>query len=103
MINASLIDDHHHISIDFDSTLWFEQATDDQIVALGEVEWGNSDETDVVADYFFKKDEDVTKFFTCLGLMQEMGNAGGFSCVISDVDAIKWVTENRSHLLVLMN
>ncbi len=103
MIKASLKDDNDIISIDFDVTAWFEQATDDQIVALAKSEWGYDYEADAVADYFFEKDENVTKFFTCLRIMQEIGRGNnGFACAIDDGEAIKWVTEHRPHLLERM-
>ncbi len=99
MIKATLIDDNEIFYIDFNVTAWFEQANDDQIVALAKSGWSCSEEADVVADFFSNQDKEVMEFFTCLGLVNKMSLGCGYHCAISNDDAIKWVTIARSHLV----
>ncbi len=84
----------------FNAALWFEEAEDDEIVALASIEWGGDYESDEVGRFFDGKISDITRLFEYLGSKTKVGRAPfGFEVNINEADALRWVSENRPHLL----
>jgi len=98
MIPAEIHSDDRQAETQFDALPWFEQATDEQILALAKCDWGGDYPADDVAS--FVTDPEVGKVFDYLSREPHMGSAKvGFECHVNDEAALSWIKQNRSHLV----
>jgi hypothetical protein len=93
MIRAEIHSDDFRQTAKFDATPWFEQATDAEILALHDIDWGGHYEADAVAQHLsdmpgYESVADV------LGYCQETGEVG-FECHVHAEDILVWLTANR--------
>lgn len=102
MIRAevSCDNDDHGPVIRFDATPWFEQASDDDIRALRQEEYGCGYESDCVAEFVADRDATVAGFFSYLSFRNDhgRGSGSGYTVRIGDKDAESWIAEHRPHL-----
>jgi hypothetical protein len=84
-------DDHMH-EVAFDAVEWFQQASDEEIIALAKIEWGGDYEADEVAKHFEDENEGIEALMSYCCRSQ---NAVGFECSVGSEDALKWLKEHR--------
>lgn len=120
MILAETHPDDHAKEIEFDATKWFEQASDDEIIALSATDptytppkwsesqilsreqdpievWGQDYESDVISQFMADHNQALKDMFTYIEWSTKPTK--GFECYVLANDARKWIAENRSHLV----
>jgi hypothetical protein len=86
------------VEVDFDAVRWFEQASDDEILALAECGWGGDYPADNVASFFEGAHGEITEMFQHIGHMQKTRNAVGFECHVDEDEAMAWLDANKPEL-----
>jgi hypothetical protein len=94
MIRAEVHSDDYLYERAFDATPWFEQASDDEIKALIECDFGGDYPADAVAEYMEDHDSEIERMFDYC----RRGSGVGFECHVETEDAEKWIKERRPHL-----
>ena len=103
MIKAEAHSDDYAVEAEFDATAWFEKATDNEIIELMNCGWGGDYPADDVAIDIAKTNEEVDAIFTHTANIANdpsKKDLSGFECHVEEEDALKWLKENRPHLLV---
>jgi len=77
----------------FDALPWFQQASDDEIKALADIDWGGNHEADEVAR-FCDDDADVKAVFDYLDHRQDQG----YECHVDGDKALAWFKDNKPDL-----
>lgn len=100
-IRAEVHTDNLAIEVEFDATAWFKQATDAQILALAECEFGGDYPADEVARFYddspLDQDKRIELLFDYLALKMG-GEPCGFECHVNEEDALAWLLDNRPKL-----
>lgn len=98
MIRAEVHDDDFKISSMFDATPWFEQASNQEILELAQINWRGGIAADCVAEFFEGRNvgaphtvDDVFNMISVLDI--------GYEVSIEPCDAMSWVKKNRPHLM----
>lgn len=93
--------DDYAIEVQFDATPYFAQASDDELIALAEIEFRGDFAADAVAQYMEAHDENLQAMFTYLRApaTREKKNAPGFEVIVDAKEALLWIREHRPHLL----
>lgn len=102
MIHATALTDDHIIQTNFDATLWFEQASDADILDLARCGWGGDYPADAVAQHFAKTDDGLKGLFAYLEAIRDLPlkrDCCGFDCHVDEDEALAWLRQNRPHLL----
>jgi hypothetical protein len=102
MIKAECHSDDHNVEAEFDATPWFEQAKDKDLADLAECGWGGDYPADEVAEFMADRVERIAEMFKYLEIIHgdpSKKDCQGFECHVEDGDALKWILENRPHLL----
>jgi len=94
VITAEVHRDDFHYQAEFDAVRWFEQASDDEIIALAEIEWGGDQASDEVARFFEDKNEDVADVLANTACEEGLG----FECHVDAGAAETWLKANRPDL-----
>lgn len=81
----------------FDATLWFEQATDKEILDLARDGWGHEQSSDKIAEFMRDHDADVKKLLESVDNDSDDLSAGSSVEVDKDL-ALDWIGNHRSHL-----
>lgn len=104
MIRAECHSDDRVFEINFDATLWFEQATADQLRTLSACDWGGDYPADEIAQFMDGQPNIGAMFRYC-----EASNAAdrsrdhvGFECHVDQEDALAWLKEHRPGILTLI-
>lgn len=86
-------DEYYHTVSDFDCTSWFEQAADEDIVALAKCGFGGDYASDVVAEYYSNNEyyPEIVAMFSY--------KRSGFECHVVEEQAVEWVKVHRPHLV----
>jgi hypothetical protein len=95
-VAAYVHSDDYVFDATFDATPWFEQASDDEILALAKIGWKNDYEADEVAR--FVESERVEVVFDYCRRKQAQGNTVGFEAEINPTSALEWLRQHRPHL-----
>jgi hypothetical protein len=99
MIKAETHSDDYAVEIEFDATDWFEQASDDEILALAAIGWGGDYEADAVAEHF--EATSCARLFAYLGFSPTMpwsNDSVGFECHVDEQSALAWIASRRPDL-----
>jgi hypothetical protein len=102
IILAEVHSDDHVFEVEFDATPWFEQASNEAIVALADCEWGGDYAADAVADFFSESNEQISDLFTYLHTIRNLRShkdMNGFECHVNSEDAYAWLEANRPGLV----
>lgn len=104
MIRAEVHSDDHVFKADFDATKWFEQASDEEIIALILCGFGGDYPADAVAHFMAEHDSNVARVFQYLEFGPKMpdGDTVGFECHVSDSDASMWIQKHKPELASLI-
>lgn len=98
-VSTTVCSDDNKVCAQFDSSKWFEQATDDEIMTLGcGAEWGASDTADDIAHYYVNTNPEVANVFHYLGQRADARKLCSYECHIDPVSAMAWLKVNRPHL-----
>jgi hypothetical protein len=97
MIQAECHSDDRKVEVEFDATTWFKQADDKEIIELAECGWGGDYPADEVAEFMSLKNKKVAEMFTYLRIRRDQG----FECHVTEKDALRWILNNRPHLIRL--
>jgi len=76
-------------AVKFDASLWFEKATDTDIVTLADDEWAMSDMADQVAKFCAATEPKLKTLF------DELPKDGTFSCEVDSEQATEWIKKFR--------
>ena len=113
LIHAKAWSDDRCIEVEFDATRWFEQATEEQIIALaktdpyghnGEISnvllWGYDYSADEVAQYMSNYNGELARLFQYseMRATSRFPDIGGFDCEVDAVDARRWLAEHRPEI-----
>ncbi len=98
-VNAEVHTDDQNVKVEFDAAPWFAQASDEDIMALHEIDWGGGEAADNVAEHFIGKHAGIDGLFDYLRAIRN-GCAMGFECSVDDDDVFGWLEQNRPDLLV---
>lgn len=92
-------DDYLH-EVQFDAAPWFEQAGDEDILALAATGWGGDYPADEVARFMEDRDDDVAALFGYLARRPTLANGDtvGFECHVEAEAALGWLQERRPGL-----
>lgn len=100
VITAEAHSDDHSVEIDFDAAPFFEQASDEEIIALRGISWGSNYEADRVLDFCNAQDGPSLLFAYLNTKPRSFGESVGFECNVDEDDAEAWVMTHRRHLAV---
>ena len=92
-IRAEVHSDDYRYTAKFDATPWFKRASEEEIIALHECDWGGDWAADYVALFFNDKAgcEDVSVLFAYVRKVDGIG----FECTVHDSDALNWLYRHR--------
>jgi len=101
VIDAETHTDDYEFEIKFDAAPWFEQASDQEIIDLAEIDFRGDEAADVVALFMEDRDERIADMFHYLRSPSVRGrkNAPGFEVSVHVKLAIRWINKNRPHLM----
>jgi len=97
-ITADVHSDDHVYDIIFNATLWFKQATAEEIQALADCDWHGDYPADVVAEFFDSVDHpvpDIIQMFKYLAGIRDTKGECGFECHVHKDLAMDWLKINR--------
>ena len=98
-IKATCSSDDRAINIDFDATAWFEQASEDEIMALADCDWGGHYPADKVAYHYRQAaTKDLFDYVETLSAYQNGNDQIGFECHVDQDDVMVWLQLNRVSL-----
>lgn len=97
-VHAEVHDDGHYNKVEFDAALWFAQATDNQIIRLHDIGWTGDEPSDVVAEFFESRNEDIADVFNFCRATQNTRNQVGFECLVDEDSAMDWLKQHRPGL-----
>lgn len=86
----------------FDCDAWFEQASDEEILALARIGWRGDYEADVVAEFFEGKIDLITEMFAYCRRTQGRDNPVGFEVQVFSEQAKRWLRWHRPGVLALL-
>lgn len=101
-VSASVWSDDRVFEARFDAVAWFAQADDKAIFDLYKCDWSNDYLADDVLEHFRDALEDVTDLFDYLDTRNRShsGDAIGFECAVTSVDALVWLKIHRPQLFI---
>ena len=94
MIKAEIHSDDRVFECEFDATLWFEQAGDDEIIKLCEICWHLGTQSDEVGLFFEDSNPDIAALLNYCRRVDGLG----FEVSVDGEDALVWLDEHRSHI-----
>ena len=98
-IPAEVHSDDHKAAASFDALHYFIQASDEDLVALVQCEFGGDYPADALAQHMADLNEDVGGVFTYLSFGPEnFGEKVGFECHVEERPAILWIKHRRPAL-----
>lgn len=98
-VSANCYSDDRVIEVEtFDATPWFEQASDEEILALRRCGFGGDDAADRVAEYAATYDREVQAMFDHNATLPETIEARGFECYVDRNEAEAWIEAFRPSL-----
>jgi hypothetical protein len=95
MIRAECHSDDFCVEVDFDATQWFEQASDDEIKALRDCDWGGDYPADEVAMFMAEHSQEVEDMFKYITLRHKLEHIG-FECHVNPEDAERWLNDRSN-------
>jgi hypothetical protein len=93
-IRAEIHDDDRRFEVNFDARLWFQQASDEELVALRECDFGGDYPADAIGEFFDGLNPLVSELFT--------NKWEGFEVNVNAEDALAWVAANRPEIMPLL-
>lgn len=105
-INAEVHSDDHVYEVDFNALPWLIQASNDEILALAEIDWGGDSEADEVAIFIDdrKLDAEVCSLFAYLDMLRTnksmFGEEIGFEVSVDSKFAMQYCRAFRYPLFV---
>lgn len=100
-LRAEVHSDDRVVEVEFDAQLWFDQASDDEIAALRDCDFGGDYPADAVALFAAEHDEGVRRLFTYLDILGAGNKPMGFECHVVATDAETWLAEHGRSLLTV--
>jgi hypothetical protein len=92
-ISAKVYSDDQKAEAYFNAALWFDQASDEEIIELAEIGWGGDQAADDVAYFMEDHNESLSVFFE-----HDKAAQVGFEVKIHEAEAVMWLEEHRPHL-----
>jgi len=100
IVQSHVYADDYLFDATFDTIPWFEQAADEEILALAKTNFGGGPEADAVAEWFEKKLRRVEVVLEyCQHTTTGPGPIVGFTTEIDPKTAMAWIREHRPHLI----
>lgn len=85
MLKANAHDDTYEYNCFFDACPWFEQASDEELLALAECDFGGDHPANIVAEFFEEDNDEIHR-------LKRYGT--GFSVQINPFAALQWLQSN---------
>jgi hypothetical protein len=99
-VTASCHSDDFMVEVkEFDATLWFAQAEDDELRALRSEGYSGNSASDSVAEFMATYDSSVQAMFDHNDRSPRSVELRGFECSVHEVQAEAWIAQHRPHLL----
>lgn len=101
MIRAEAWSDCRQFRIEFDATLWAEQATDKTLIDLGQCGCRCDYPADDVVMFMADHDKKAASLFEFIQVVQYQlnGDTNGFECAVDEDDFRKWLQQHKPHLV----
>jgi hypothetical protein len=108
MITATATTDDLAIHVDFDATPYFEQASEEELLALADCGWGGDYPADDVAHFMEGSgDKQLDRLFTYLEIKNDFrsddDDPTGFEVQIARGEALDWLTNFKPEVLAKIN
>ncbi len=102
MIKAQAWSDCQQKRVEFDATLWAEQASDNDITELVQCGFRCDYAADNVVLFMADHDKKVAELFQFLDIVRRQpynGDTNGFECSVDEDDFRSWLKENKPTLI----
>ena len=101
MIRAKAWSDCRQLRIEFDATLWAEQATDKALIDLGQCGCRCDYPADDVVMFMADHDNKAKSLFEFIEIVRHQmnGDTNGFECEVEEEDFRAWLQENKPQLV----
>ena len=104
-VSAEFYSDDHKAEAKFDAAAWLAHASDDEIIKVAHSGWGESYETDTIAEFMADRDAGVANVYAYLEFtgthkitMPYSNDPIGSTCRVDETEALAWLRENRAHI-----
>lgn len=101
MIPAEAHSDDFVFEVKFDATKWFDQANEQQLLALIACGFGGDYPADEVAIDTAKQNEELAHLFVYLNALFGTRKSCGFECFVDEVAALLWLKKHRPYVVDL--
>lgn len=99
-VTASCHSDDHVVEVKhFDATLFFAQASDEELELLGDEGYGGGYAADSVAEFMAAYNREVQAMFDHNEGLPRSVELRGFECYVNEEEAEAWIAQHRPHLL----
>lgn len=99
MIRAEVHSDDYRKKATFDASKWFEEASDEEILALAACDFGGDYPADAVAEWFSDSNPNVSSVLDWAADHDECG----FECHVDESQAMAWLKKHRRALWLTLN
>ena len=101
MISSKAWSDCQQFQIQFDATLWANQASDQALIDLGKCGFRGDYPADDVVMFMADHCEKAKSLFEFLQVAryQFNGDTNGFECAVDEDDLRNWLKEHKPHLI----
>jgi hypothetical protein len=96
-ISAEAHSDNHASEVRFNAAPFFEQASDEEILALAKCDWGGDYPADRVAEFMADGCADLRDMFRYVEAAHKVKDMG-FECHVDEDDAMRWLDQNWPEL-----
>jgi len=100
-MRAEAWSDCQQLRIEFDATLWAEQATDQALIDLGQCGCRGDYPADDVVIFMADHDAKAASLFKFLDVVRFQpwsGETNGFECAVDENDFREWLQKNKPHI-----
>lgn len=101
-IKAKVFNDRQTNVIEFNAAPWFAQAQYEDILALASIDWRGDYESDAVAQFFEKTNDEIANLFAYCHASQTSSDPEGFECVVNGDDALAWLKLHRNDVWLII-
>lgn len=102
-IRAEAHSDDFAVEVEFNALQWFEQASQQDILALCECEWGGDYPADRVAEFMAEHDTMLESMFEHIFVYNESHKDHiGYECHVNSEDALRWLKDRMPDLALGM-
>lgn len=98
-VSATICSDDNKCDAKFDATMWFQNATDSEILALAKCGWGGDTASDKVAEFMRTHDANVDKVIRHAASFPDGHEFQGYEVDVEAYSAKEWIIAHKPHLI----